>query len=85
MFASGGSVALSWQSRDGIAKYRLQKLVGFGNWQTLSDSITGTGYIETGVACPTMNYYSISAYGDGTTYAAQWGPTASASKGMQCQ
>ena len=76
---------LSWNLRTGVAKYRLTLLVGIGEWRTISDSFTGRSHTETGLTCGRMYHYRISGYGDGTTYAAQWGPTADAWTTVRCQ
>ena len=70
--------------RTGISKYRLTELVGIGEWRTISDSLTGNSHTETGLSCGGVYHYRISAYGDGTTYAARWGPEADAWATARC-
>ena len=82
--SAGGGITLSWQSRTGVAKYRLTELVGIGEWQTIRDSLTSHSHTETGLECGWIYDYRISAYGDGTTYAAKWGPQADAWATVRC-
>ena len=79
-----GSLTLSWQSRAGVAKYRVTLLVGVARWQTVNDSLTGTSYTAWGLTCGKRYHYRISAYGDGATYAAKWGPEADAWRVVRC-
>ena len=53
-----GSLTLSWQSRAGVAKYRVTLLVGVGRWQTVNDSPTGTSYTAWGLACGKRYHYT---------------------------
>ena len=76
--AAHGRCALS------VAKYRLTLLVGVGRWQTVNDSLTGTSYTAWGLKCGKRYHYRMSAYGDGATYAARWGPESDAWHVVRC-
>ena len=70
--ASRTSIGLDWDSRNGISKYR----VSYGS---NSPETTSSAYPVTGLTCGTSYTFNVSAYGDGTTYRAAWGPSASIS------
>ena len=82
--AGRGALTVSWKAMSGAAKYRLTLLVGIGEWRTISDNLTTTSYSATGLTCGQMYHYRISAYGDGRTYAAKWGPEADAWRAVSC-
>ncbi len=83
--SGGGSISLSWQSRDGIARYQLDYMARGGNWRMVSDSLTGTSHTESGLPCGGREqFFRIRAYGDGATYAAQWGAWTNLAHVMPC-
>ena len=67
------SVDLSWTSVSGVARHRVERsLSGSGPWTTVSSNVTATTYTVTGLSPNTTYFFRVSAYGDGSTYAAQW-------------
>ena len=76
--ADGNSVDLSWDSRDGISKYRIQhRLSTDSSWPAVSTTVTGTNHTVSNLSYNTAYQFRVAAYGDGSTYAAQWGPYSS--------
>jgi hypothetical protein len=72
-----------WFRQTGVAKFRVEQLAppnketGEGaTWVTLDREIDGESYTDGGLNCNTVRIYRVSGYGDGTTYAAEWGPYA---------
>ncbi len=69
------SIRLSWNSESGIARYEVERGPSQnGPWVTKSSSIAGTrtGYTVRDLTPGTRYWFRVSAYGDGTTYAAEW-------------
>ena len=69
---------LGWDSKSGIDKYWVEYRTSSGEpWVTDSDEIAGTasGYSATGLSPNTTYFFRVSAYGDGTTFAAEWSST----------
>ena len=67
------SVDLSWTSVSGVAHHRVKhSLSGSGPWTTVSSDVTATTYPVMGLSPNTTYFFTVSAYGDGTTYAAEW-------------
>ena len=66
------SIGLDWDSRSGISNYR----VSYGS---NSPETTSSAYTATGLTCGTSYTFNVSAYGDGSTYRAVWGSSASIS------
>ena len=72
--SGGGSISVGWQSRGGIDKYQLEYRFRGQDWRLVSNAITSTSHTESGLTCgPRDHFFRIRAYGDGATYAAQWG------------
>ncbi len=72
--ATRTSVPLSWDAVVGAAKYRVEyRQETATEWTTASDGVNGTSHTVTGLACGTRYRFRVSAYGDGTTDAADWG------------
>ena len=70
--ASRTSIGLDWDSRNGISNYRVR-------YGSNSPETTSSAYTATGLTCGTSYTFNVSAYGDGTTYRAVWGSSASIS------
>ena len=64
------NIKLAWDSLSGTTKYRVDGQ---------SSNITGTSYNVTGLECDTDYTFRVSAYGDGDTYAEEWGAKATLS------
>ena len=64
------SIGLDWNSRSGISKYRI-------SYGSNSPETTSSSYTATGLSQNTSFTFSVSAYGNGSTYEAEWGPSAS--------
>ena len=80
-----GSISIGWQSRDGIAKYQLEYRFRGQDWRLVSNAITSTSHTESGLTCgPREHFFRIRAYGDGATYAAQWGEWRNLAQVMPC-
>ena len=76
--ATDSSVPLTWDALTGAAKYRVENRPGdSGAWTEHDDDIGGTSLTVDGLSCGTSHQFRVTAYGNGTTYAAAWG-TASA-------
>ena len=76
-------IHVRWFRQTGVAKFRVEQLAppnketGEGaTWVTLDREIDGESYTDGGLNCNTVRIYRVSGYGDGTTYAAEWGPYA---------
>ena len=68
------SVPLSWDAVTGASKYRVEYREGNPDGWTVDDeTITGTSHTVDGLECGTSYEFRVTAYGDGTTYAAAWG------------
>ena len=77
--ASRTDVLVNWNSRSGVSAYRVQYRQGnSGSWMTSTSTATGTSYRVTGLACNTSYQFQVLAYGDGTTYRADWGSASGA-------
>ena len=79
------SVTVSWDNGDGVGHYRLQQRVGrLGSWSTIVNVISASSTSRTNRTVSNLDsgssyYYRLLAYGDGATYAQDWGdPSASA-------
>ena len=74
------SVPLTWTGVTNAAKYRVEYRVGSrGEWAldyrdgwTLAEVPTGTSYTVTGLVCQNDYRVRVRAYGNGSTYAAEW-------------
>ena len=79
---SENSVSLSWGALTGASQYRLEYRLGspyswthdsVKSW-TVDTSTTTTSRTIAGLTCETDYRFRLRAYGNGTTYAASWGP-----------
>ncbi len=71
---AGNSVDLSWHYRSGISKYRIQhRLSTASTWPAASTTVTGTSHTVSDLSYNTGYDFRIAAFGDGSTFAAQWG------------
>ena len=77
------SVPLTWNAVPNAAKYRVEYRVGSrgewaldyrDGWTVAAEVPTGTSYTVTGLVCKTDYRVRVRAYGNGSTYAAAWGP-----------
>ena len=66
------SIGLDWDSRNGISNYRVR-------YGSNSPETTSSAYTATGLTCGTSYTFNVSAYGNGSTYRATWGPSTSIS------
>ena len=67
------SVALSWSSVANTSKYRVEyRLDRDEGWTEDSAAVTGTSHTVDGLSCGNTYVFRVSAYGSGTTYAADW-------------
>ena len=73
------SVDLEWDSRAGIAKYKVEYSTDGITWMKSDEAITGTTHTVSSLTCHTNYQFRISGYGDGVTYAEEWGSTATVS------
>ncbi len=71
------SVPLSWDAVPDAAKYRVEYLPvtpgTWTDWVLYDDSIATSIHTVDGLACETWYVFRVSAYGNGTDYAAEWG------------
>ena len=71
--AGEGSVPLTWTAVANTSKYRVEYREGnAGDWTVDDESITTAAHTVDGLACGTGYQFQVSAYGDGTSYAAVW-------------
>ena len=77
--ATETSVPLTWTAATNTSKYRVDyREVPSGFWTADDDDITTTSHTVDGLQCGTAHQFRLSAYGDGTVYAAAWSePSAS--------
>ena len=67
------SIDLSWDSVSGVARHRVERgSSSTGPWTTVSSSVSRERYEVTGLSPNTRYYFRVRAYGDGSTYAAEW-------------
>ena len=76
--SSETSLPLSWTAVANTTKYRVEyrvehPITGIGPWTLDDESITAAAHTVDGLRCNTGHQFRVSAYGDGTTYAAAWG------------
>ena len=76
---SDTGVTLNWDPVSNTSKYRLEyRGPDVGSWAVVSDTLTVTTHTMSDLACGTPYQYRVSAYGSGTTYAAEWSKTSEA-------
>ena len=75
------SVNVRWDYRAGISRYRVERRKSGGSWTTVSSNVTGTSRSVTGLECGAAYDFRVSAYGDGTAFAAEWSQTSQDSAG----
>ena len=73
------AITLSWNSVTGATGYRLERRTSSTRpiadpWIEISSTISSTSHTATGLAGGTNYDFQVSAYGNGKTYAADWGP-----------
>ena len=67
------SVALTWGAVSNTVAYRVEyRSLFLGDWTVDDDTLTVTSHIVDGLNCGTSYQFRVSAYGNGTTYAASW-------------
>ena len=68
------SIALSWHSVTNATKYRVEyRHRDSPEWTVDDDTITGTTHTLDELKCYAWHQFRVSAYGNGTAYAAAWG------------
>ena len=75
------SVALRWDAVAGATTYRVAyRAAGTeaGDWTTADDTLTDTTYTVETLTCGTSYEFRVSAFGDGTAHAAEWGAASAA-------
>ena len=71
--ATETSVPLSWSAVANTGTYRVEYRERYvSNWTVDDDTLTGTTHTVDGLYCNTGYRFRVSAYGNGTTYAAAW-------------
>ena len=71
---ANAEVALMWNAVPNVSKYRVEyRDADSTEWTVDDESITTTNHTVDGLACGTEHRFRVSAYGDGTAYAAEWG------------
>ena len=77
------SIALSWAAVGGASRYGVEyRPSRTESWNVSTDAVTAQTHTVDGLTCGQEYLFRVSAYGDGTTYAAawsDWSPVASAS------
>ena len=67
------SIPLSWDAVANTSKYRVEyRDPVVGSWAVADDTLTGTSHTVDGLTCESAYQFRVSAYGSGTTYAAEW-------------
>ena len=66
------SLPLSWTAVSGASKYRVEYRPYSGDWVVDDTSLIAMSRIVDGLTCEREFAFRVSAYGDGTTYAAAW-------------
>ena len=67
------SMALSWDAVSNTSKYRVEYISrGDADWNLDDDTLTDTTHTVDGLTCGREYAFRVSAYGSGTTYAAEW-------------
>ncbi len=83
------SITVSWNERDGIDKYHLQRKEGSGSWMDVSETILGssTSKAVENLKCNTSYSFRLRAKGTGSTYSTDygfWRETSSSSRTHTC-
>ena len=67
------SVPLMWTAVANTSKYRVEyKAARASDWTVDDETLTGTTHTVDRLYCEAVHLFRVSAYGDGTTYAAAW-------------
>ena len=67
------SIPLTWDAVSNTSKYRVEyRLRGPNDWTTDDDTLTATTHTVDELVCESPYQFRVSAYGSGTTYAADW-------------
>ena len=67
------SIPLTWDSVPNASRYRVEYFSPLElDWVIGTDAITATTHTLSGLFCGTIQNFRVSAYGSGTTYAAEW-------------
>ena len=70
------AVGLTWEAVAGAARYRVEHRPAGGTWTTDDEQVGASPYQVTGLTCATAYEFRVSAYGDGSARAADWGTAA---------
>ena len=77
--AGGTSAHLLWDPLDGAERYRVEhRLHDAEEWTTDDDTVALSSYTVDDLTCETSYDFRVSAYGNGTDYAAEWGAASAA-------
>ena len=77
--SSPTGVDLSWEAVTSAVRYRVEyRLDRVEAWTVGDETITGVIHTVDGLTCGTAYEFRVRAYGDGTTYVANWGAAATA-------
>ncbi len=78
---SGSSIRFSWSSISGVSSYEIAYWEDTGGppRSTITQETSSTSYTATGLECNTDYNFTVRAYGNGTTYLADWGNKANGS------
>ena len=77
--ASRTGMTLNWDPVSNTSKYRLEyRGPEETDWAVASDTLTVTTHTMSDLTCGAPYRYRVSAYGSGTTYAAEWSKTSEA-------
>ncbi len=67
------SIALSWPAVGGASRYGVEyRPTRTESWNVSTDAVTAQPHTVTGLTCEQEYLFRVSAFGDGTTYAAEW-------------
>ena len=75
-------ITLRWDEASNTSKYRVEyRLATAEDWTTDDDTLTSTLHTVDGLTCGTEYQFRVSAYGNGTFYAVEWGDPSEALSG----
>ena len=78
------SVALGWTRLDGASNYEVSRREGTsGSWTNRRETTAASSTVS-GLTTDTSYQFRLRAYGDGSSYAAQWGAAATATATPEC-